>query len=317
MGVPVRAIIEKVNDNTLMGQRISGFAATIGLPAYEGTDVKGYAFVTSKQSMRVTTGGGYVTVTMEDGSSSTLPLNLGTEQRFEGVDAYLLVESAQQAFARDTEAYARNEPQLRLIGDIVMAMPTLLEMGAPAAFTGPAQRLTTRQITGDLRRSGQRFVAYSDELAAAKGGGSTGFIRFADDVEQHVALRDFGVPRRNGIGGAHNLDEFMRYSNEFDIVSSTPHPSMSGINKIEYRLFAKDAQGNLTGTLQQRSHFKTVYDPAVISDSDMLTWGRQAAAQAQSAGPLSREWVGTAPNGLAFRGYLDNTGAVRTYFPDF
>ena len=84
-----------------------------------------------------------------------------------------------------------------------------------------------------------------------------------------------------------------------------------------FRLFAKDAKGNLTDALQQRSFFKTVYDPAVIPDAKMLTLGRQAAAEAQFAGRLNREWVGTAPNGLSFRGYLDKTGAIRTYYPDF
>lgn len=45
--------------------------------------------------------------------------------------------------------------------------------------------------------------------------------------------------------------------------------------------------------------------------------GRQAAAEAQAAGRLNREWVGTAPNGLEFRGYLGETGAVRSFFPNF
>ncbi len=49
----------------------------------------------------------------------------------------------------------------------------------------------------------------------------------------------------------------------------------------------------------------------------MLKWGREAAAEAQTAGPLNREWIGTSPNGVQFRGYLDNTGAVRSFFPDF
>ena len=48
-----------------------------------------------------------------------------------------------------------------------------------------------------------------------------------------------------------------------------------------------------------------------------MSWGRQAAAEAQAAGRLNREWVGTASNGLEFRGYLDETGAVKTFFLNF
>ncbi|WP_443747386.1 EndoU domain-containing protein [Asticcacaulis solisilvae] len=143
------------------------------------------------------------------------------------------------------------------------------------------------------------------------------FLRFSNDVEPHIIYRDVAVPRRNGIGGAHNFQEFMRHAKEFEVVSSMPHADMPGVSKIEYQLYAKDAAGNQTGTLQQRRHVKTVYDPSLVSDTDILAWGRQAAAEAQAAGNLNREWVGKAPNGLVFRGYLDSTGAVRTYFPDF
>ncbi|WP_447915723.1 hypothetical protein [Delftia acidovorans] len=60
-----------------------------------------------------------------------------------------------------------------------------------------------------------------------------------------------------------------------------------------------------------------MFDPSIISPQDFLSLGRQAAAQAQSLGPLNRTWTGTAPNGLKFMGYLDNHGAVRSFFPDF
>jgi len=67
---------------------------------------------------------------------------------------------------------------------------------------------------------------------------------------------------------------------------------------------------------RSKVYLKTVYDPSVISDQEILDWGRQAAAEGQSRGPLTREWTGTAPNGLQFRGFLGKTGAVRTFFPD-
>ncbi len=62
---------------------------------------------------------------------------------------------------------------------------------------------------------------------------------------------------------------------------------------------------------------KTVYDPQIISDEQFMKWGREAAAQAQAAGKLTREWEGVTPGGIKMRGYLDESGAVRSFFIDF
>lgn len=84
-----------------------------------------------------------------------------------------------------------------------------------------------------------------------------------------------------------------------------------------YRKNTVALAGNPTGAFKEKVYPKTLYDPAIISDQQILQWGRQAAAEAQAAGRLTREWTGTAPNGLRFHGYLDEAGAVRSFFPDF
>lgn len=59
-----------------------------------------------------------------------------------------------------------------------------------------------------------------------------------------------------------------------------------------------------------------MYDPNEISDSQMLQWGREAAAEALSSGRVNnRFWQGTAPNELKFEGYLDETGAIKNLYP--
>jgi hypothetical protein len=148
-------------------------------------------------------------------------------------------------------------------------------------------------------------------------GNKASFTRFSGDYDTHITVRDFDVPRKRGIGGAHNSEEFFKYSNEFHVVESIPHPTVEGVQKIRYQMAALDRAGNPTGDFKAKVFEKTVYDPKVISDSKMLQWGREAAAQAQTAGPLNREWVGVSANGIQYRGYLDETGAVRSFFPDF
>ncbi|MBN0989605.1 CdiA family toxin C-terminal domain-containing protein [Amphritea pacifica] len=132
-----------------------------------------------------------------------------------------------------------------------------------------------------------------------------------------MVLRDFDVPRKRGIGGAHNRDEFFKYSNEFKVEEVVSHPTLDGVETIRYRMSALDRAGNPTGEYRAAVLEKTVYDPSKISNEQFMDWGRQAAAEAQAAGRLNREWVGAAPNGLEFRGYLDETGAVKSFFPNF
>jgi len=144
-----------------------------------------------------------------------------------------------------------------------------------------------------------------------------GFTRFSGSYDKHIVFRDFDVPRKRGIGGAHNRDEFFKYANEFKVEKVVPHPTLDGVETIRYRMSALDRAGNPTGEYRAAVLEKTVYDPSKISNEQFMDWGRQAAAEAQALGKLSREWVGTAPNGLEFRGYLDETGAVKSFFPNF
>lgn len=143
------------------------------------------------------------------------------------------------------------------------------------------------------------------------------FVRFSNDYESHILTRDTSVPLKRGIGGAHDLNEFMKSSTEFRVTSTTPHPSVAGIVNIEYQMAARDVLGNMTGQFRQQLMRKTVFDPSIISSEDFLAWGRQAAAEAQSRNSLKRVWTGTSPNGVNYMGYLDESGAVRSFFPDF
>ena len=80
---------------------------------------------------------------------------------------------------------------------------------------------------------------------------------------------------------------------------------------------ARDMSGQLTGGWKAQIHEKTLYDPSIISDEKYLQWGREAAAEAQAAGRLTREWFGFTSEGVKIRGYLDNHGAVKSFFPEF
>jgi hypothetical protein len=153
------------------------------------------------------------------------------------------------------------------------------------------------------------------------GNGQASGLRFKRDYETHVAKRDYSVPRDRGIGGAHRLDEFMKavQSGEVRIVSRTPHPTLKGVEQIKYQMQALDRSLKPTGQWKNEQLAKTVYDPTIISDEQMMLWGRQAFGEAVAAGrikPGIREWDGVAPNGIKFHGYVDaKSGVVTSFFP--
>ncbi|MBU8895429.1 CdiA family toxin C-terminal domain-containing protein [Corallococcus sp. M34] len=168
----------------------------------------------------------------------------------------------------------------------------------------------------------ERLLANLNESRAARESSDfslagRGFVRIRADYEKHIIERDFAVDRKKGIGGAHSLEEFMKYSKEINIVKTEAHPTIQGVQRVHYQVAALDAAGQPAGTWKAKIFEKTVYDPKVISNEQYLQWGRQAAAEAQAEGRLSREWSGTTPEGIRMRGYLDDSGAVRSFFPDF
>ena len=138
-------------------------------------------------------------------------------------------------------------------------------------------------------------------------------------LERHIRDRDHDVPRRDGIGGAHNAEAFEQALRDTGamVVSRIPDPNVPGVTHIEYRIPALDRIGQPTGEFRRQAIPKTVYDPTVISDEEMMRWGREAAAQAQQAngGTLPNRWDGETAAGIRIRGYADPAGSVRSFHP--
>lgn len=140
-------------------------------------------------------------------------------------------------------------------------------------------------------------------------------------IREHIRDRDMTVPRKRGIGGAHNKDVFERALKDEggEVVSRTPHPTIPGVEKVEYRLPQLDAAGNPTGRMQKGGRPKTIYDPEIISDNTMMRWGQEAAdsAMRKHNGILPHEWRGTSKDGNPIYGYADQTtNEVTSFFPE-
>ena len=142
--------------------------------------------------------------------------------------------------------------------------------------------------------------------------------RPTETLRAHIENVDPSVPRRRGIGGAHNRESFVQ--NDIKIVSETPHPDIDGVTTIQYQMPKLDKAGTpLPGQYQSGvPKVKTVYNPEILSTEEYLARGLQAANNAASqypSGVLPREWVGVDEFGVTWRGYCMD-GDIISMFPE-
>ncbi len=151
---------------------------------------------------------------------------------------------------------------------------------------------------------------------------------YGEHIKNKVPLKS-----KDGVKGAHNEKYFYQsiedrfipiYKKEgltFNIndciEKAVPHPSFKGIKEIYYKLPALK-----NGAFLDRGNYvkvkmpKTVYDSAIISDNQMLQWGKEAMQNGIKNGSVVGIKVfGESSNGLKFTGYLDKEGRINNFHP--
>ena len=127
-----------------------------------------------------------------------------------------------------------------------------------------------------------------------------------------------------GIIGGHNFNEFKKvltnagFNVDDCILNIKEHLGVKGIYELEYRIPAKQYGG--TGELEiipnQYKNIKfpkTVYDPSIISETQMIKWGKEAMESGTITG---RNIYGFSSNGIRFEGYIDEvTGEITNFYP--
>lgn len=87
-------------------------------------------------------------------------------------------------------------------------------------------------------------------------------------------------------------------------LSQKKHSKIDGVYEIKYQI-PKEYRV-IRGP-------KTVYDPKVISDDQMYKSGKEAMNNVTKVSDRLVE--GTASNGLKFKGWLDDVGDVKNFYP--
>lgn len=125
---------------------------------------------------------------------------------------------------------------------------------------------------------------------------------------------------RDGIDGGHNLQSFEQAYRDHGVdpekyIDSTTE-IFPGVYELKYKV-PRLKPGGITLDENQNDlnvHTKTVYDPAVISDEQMLGWAEQAMIDPHLIPGETVKYEGVAPNGLKFNGYL-NDGHWTSIYP--
>lgn len=142
-------------------------------------------------------------------------------------------------------------------------------------------------------------------------------MSFPERQHRHLVGPD-GFTQSSGISGAHNATNFLKAvdDNGAKIVGVTPG-SAPGLVTYEYAIPSKDKAGNLTG-YKSTTLRKTVYDPLLYSDGEVMRLGQMAAAKGyhQAVGNGVGQYSAEA-GGIRFRVYIDKkTGEITNFHPE-
>ncbi|MFZ4200628.1 CdiA family toxin C-terminal domain-containing protein [Lysinibacillus sp. NPDC056220] len=184
----------------------------------------------------------------------------------------------------------------------------------------------------------------SSNKKPAEDKGTVKDVTFKKGYDTHLTeVEGFKAKPNIGIKGGHNLENFEQFildnfGNQVkDInqaVTKTSHPDISGIYEVKYKLPVYDGlskenggKGNFTGQWKEYKNPKTVYDPKVFSDEQILKLGREAMEEGisnnriiqggdRSPSDMVEGYVNVNGKQLKFMGFKDkNTGEISNFFP--
>ncbi|WP_152392589.1 CdiA family toxin C-terminal domain-containing protein [Paenibacillus guangzhouensis] len=165
----------------------------------------------------------------------------------------------------------------------------------------------------------------------------TGDLKYKEGYYiEHLTGEIKSVSDWKGVSGGHNYDEFKKYFGEngkyaLEEVNKLPHPDINGIYDLEYRMKVeiKNYKGEGTGQYkyipkENKDPFKkTIYDPNILSNDDIVKFGNEAMengiskSQVRQLESQGKELIqGTATNGLKYEGIKNvETGEIENFWP--
>ncbi|PSA89736.1 TopI - like protein YobL [Bacillus atrophaeus] len=194
-------------------------------------------------------------------------------------------------------------------------------------FENPASRLNK-----ELDKKQESVVRIDSRESEVLGGGN---LKYKEGYYiEHLTGEVTKCTKRHGVSGGHNYEEFKKYfhnSEQYKLeeVKKNEHPNIKGIYDIEYRLKieVKDYRGQGTGKFKLEPKEgkdplrKTIYDPSVISDEEIIKLGKEAMENGLLKNQVDElgyqdKIRGTSSNGLKFEGFRNKeTGEISNFYP--
>lgn len=112
------------------------------------------------------------------------------------------------------------------------------------------------------------------------------------------------------------MPRFLELVERFNCKIVEETPVEDGITRIKYQLPAKDMTGeNILGEYKSTPHFKTVYDPEIISDEAFMNRGFEAFENALSKySDMPHQWSAPDNSSLEWTGFINSAGEPTNFF---
>ena len=179
-----------------------------------------------------------------------------------------------------------------------------------AVESSPKITITRAEPVKPLPNGGAPYLNESQALLAKNSviNESEGFpsgISFNINWPKHLSEVE-NLTGSKGVVGGHNMHEFEKFAAENSFCISSKTEITKGIYKVEYQHPSKNRDGSLDGGYKSLKT-KTVYNPNVYSDSDMVSMGQAAAAKKYYSEYIQqgKSQYNSEYNGIDFRVYVD------------
>ncbi|MDQ3395529.1 MAG: CdiA family toxin C-terminal domain-containing protein [Bacteroidota bacterium] len=196
--------------------------------------------------------------------------------------------------------------------DLASNAKILIDKGEFTAEQLAEIKKTAKFVREDIAKSGKTIEKVVQEAGA---------LIYKSDFATHMT-NVAGFTQQRGIIGGHNLANFENYltTNRIEI-NRLPTPNNStidGLTELTYQI--KKADGS--GGWKSGSFKKSLYDPAKLTDAEMVQFGKEAMDEGILSNRIRLQTNsntvinGVSKNGMKFTGYKDpNTGEILNFHP--
>ena len=124
----------------------------------------------------------------------------------------------------------------------------------------------------------------------------------------------FVTKNAKGVVGGHTPAEFAKTLGDQGVVTGrTPISNLEGVEHVNYKIYSKTPQGELTSTFKAGNPEKTLFDPEIWKPEDITKLARNAFGDQMAAGAegtIQGEFNGMKFIGWAREGQLNSFGII-------